>query len=235
MADVATKRCTKRGEKKPLTEFNRQWKACGGRAVACRKCTTLRKRQAAMIAADPSADAASARPGTSMTGPGGYRDGDFAEVGPDGAEVHDDGEIWAQTTLVADEGLTAEHTEEVGLSRVRRYVTDGLRFAPVDPPFLDLRNTIILAAFNATGNENVTTLWEVFASRGMGWSATTSGLDDIAPSPAFDLPPAATTGDASSVGQSTATLKRADRHERSADLIPVRDRRDHEQSNHYTG
>ena len=74
---------------------------------------------------------------------------------------------------------------------MRRYLTDGLRLAPENPTFLDMRNAILQAAVNAGAGQDWTTLWKVFASRGMGWSASTDGVGDVTPTAAFDMPPTA--------------------------------------------
>jgi extracellular elastinolytic metalloproteinase len=124
-------------------------------------------------------------PGTETAGAGGYDYGDFGEIGTDPVEPHDNGEIWAQTLWSVRTAITGADATSEELARVRRYITDGLRLAPDYPTFLEMRNAILQAAFNATGGQDLVTLWQVFASRGMGWSAT----DGTQPVPAFDMPP----------------------------------------------
>ena len=61
-------------------------------------------------------------------------------------EVHADGEIWGQTLWSLRKALIDARGTSEGLSRVRAYVTDGLRLSPAFPTFLDMRNAIVQAA-----------------------------------------------------------------------------------------
>ena len=97
--------------------------------------------------------------------------------------MHGDGEIWAQTLWSIRRALVAAHGDGVG--RARRYITEGLRLAPPEPSFLDLRNAI-LAASVAGGDEDL--LWTVFAKRGMGYFAGTADSADVAPVADFTDP-----------------------------------------------
>jgi extracellular elastinolytic metalloproteinase len=142
-------------------------------------------------------------PGTTSAGPGGYDYADFGRI--DAApEIHVDGEIWAQTLWSLRTQLIDDHDPTEGLKRVRTYVTEGLRLAPENPTFLDMRNAIVQAAVSAHGDEDWATLWDVFAARGMGWSASTEGPEDITPFAANDAPPAP--GDASPRGAVDGTI-----------------------------
>jgi hypothetical protein len=125
----------------------------------------------------------------SAAGPGGYDYGDFGRVLA-APEAHADGEIWAQTLWDVRRALVADYGAQNGLERTRAYVTGGLRLAPDDPSFLDMRNAIVQAAVAQHGTEDWTTLWQAFALRGMGWSAATTDGDDVSPVAAFDVPPA---------------------------------------------
>ena len=131
-------------------------------------------------------DDASACPGVSgRTTPGGYRYSDFGRI-DNGPEPHADGEIWGQTLWSIRSALVAAHGQQEGLSRARAYVTSGLRLAPEDPTFLDMRNAIVQAAWTQHGSDDWESLWNVFATRGMGWWASTEGPDDTSPEPNFD-------------------------------------------------
>ena len=116
---------------------------------------------------------------------GGYRYSDFGRI-DDGPEPHADGEIWGQTLWSIRSALVAAHGQQEGLSRARAYITGGLRLAPEDPTFLDMRNAIVQAAWTQHGSDDWETLWNVFATRGMGWWASTEGPDDTSPEPNFD-------------------------------------------------
>ncbi|HET6548679.1 MAG TPA: M36 family metallopeptidase, partial [Solirubrobacter sp.] len=117
-------------------------------------------------------------PPDGSAGPRGYTYGDFGRVF-DEPEVHYDGEIWAQTLWDLREAL--------GSIEAERLITLGLRGSPPEPSFLDMRNAILVAATEAERAQ----VWEVFANRGMGFYASTTGSDDVAPIEDFSLPPAA--------------------------------------------
>jgi extracellular elastinolytic metalloproteinase len=106
---------------------------------------------------------------------------DFGNL-PGGPEVHDDGEIWAQTLW--------DLRTLLGVGPARAVITQALRLAPSEPSFLDMRNAILLAH---EGDDSP--LWEVFATRGMGYFASTDGSSDIAPvANSTVVPPGGPTG-----------------------------------------
>ena len=49
-----------------------------------------------------------------------------------------------------------------------------------------MRNAIVQAAWTQHGSDDWEPLWNVFATRGMGWWASTEGPDDTSPEPNFD-------------------------------------------------
>lgn len=133
-------------------------------------------------------------PGTPAAGPGGYTLGDLGRV--NGTDVHADGEIWVETLWDLRKALGSTVAE--GL------ITDAMRLSPLNPSFLDERDAV-LAADQAQGAAHYAALWQVFAARGMGYSATTAGSSATSASEAFDLPPlvshvAATVDDAPPIG-----------------------------------
>ena len=142
-------------------------------------------------------------PGTPGAGPGGYDYADFGRIA--GApEIHADGELWAQTLWSVRTALIAAHGPGEGIARARAYVTEGLRLAPDAPSFLDLRNAIVQAAVAARGNQDWELLWRAFAARGMGWTASTAGPDDVAPVAGYDVPPPPGSGERGSVAGTLA-------------------------------
>jgi len=118
-------------------------------------------------------------PGTAGAGPGGFTLGDMSHVGG-GFEVHDDGEIWAQTLWDLRKALGPNVAE--GL------ITNGMRLSPNNPSFLDARNGIIQAD-QAAGGTHYQQIWQVFANRGMGFSASTASANATTATEAFDVPP----------------------------------------------
>ncbi|MGH2898373.1 MAG: M36 family metallopeptidase, partial [Solirubrobacteraceae bacterium] len=127
----------------------------------------------------PVGASAPACPGTAGAGPGGFTFGDLGHVGAI-FEVHDDGEIWAQTLWDLRRAL--------GSATARALITGGLRLAPNNPSMLEARDAIILAD-EALGAPNHALLWQLFAARGMGYGATTTSASASTAQEAFDLPP----------------------------------------------
>jgi hypothetical protein len=133
----------------------------------------------------PVTPASSACPGGADTGVhGGYTLGDMGRIWSGGAEVHADGEIWAQTLW----SLRAS----VGVPDARFLVTEAMRLSPPNPSFLDMRNAILQA--NQAGisdgrTDREAAIWQVFAGRGMGYFAATEDADDTTPIESFALPP----------------------------------------------
>ena len=124
---------------------------------------------------NPDSDAA-ACPANGTTGTGGFTFGDLGKFTTNG--VHDNGEIWSQTLW--------DLRERVGVFNARAIITDGLRLTPVDPTFLQARDAILQAALVRGVSQRA--VWEVFAARGMGFSATTPGSTVYSAVEAFDLP-----------------------------------------------
>ena len=65
-------------------------------------------------------------------------------------------------------------------------VVDGLKLTPNAPTFLDARNAIIVADRVNNGGANQCLIWQAFAKRGSGFSASTDDANDGAPVEAFD-------------------------------------------------
>ena len=93
-------------------------------------------------------------PGRGAAGSGGYTYGDFGRV-LGSAEVHYDGEIWAQVLW--------DLRDAVGAAKARALVTAGMRLLPPEPSFLDARNGILLADQALYAGADVGALWGVFA------------------------------------------------------------------------
>ncbi|MCS6817118.1 MAG: M36 family metallopeptidase [Blastocatellia bacterium] len=96
------------------------------------------------------------------------------------AQVHTDGEIWASTLWDLRTALGRAYFEQL--------ITDGLKFTPPTPSMLEARDAILLAdKVNANG-AHLSTIWRVFAARGMGFSAETKDGNDTLVFEAFDTP-----------------------------------------------
>ena len=157
--------------------------------------TTLRSQPMNCVpGSGTSTDGAGLCMGSATAGDGGYTYGDLGKVVTDATgapepEVHGDGEIWGQTLWQLRDRLVADLGGPAGLDRARLLVTEGMRLSPPAPSFLDMRDAI-LAADTANGGSDAARISEVFAQRGMGYLASTTGSDDVAPVEDFSLPPA---------------------------------------------
>ncbi len=115
---------------------------------------------------------------SNAAGPGGYTYGDFGKVAG-GPETHSDGEIWLETLWQIRQALGPATTETL--------VTRALELSPPGPSFLDMRNAILQADVVNFGGANQTTLWTIFAQRGMGYFASSTG-DSLTPTEDFSMP-----------------------------------------------
>jgi extracellular elastinolytic metalloproteinase len=128
---------------------------------------------------------ATACPGTAAAGSGGYTYGDYGRISTRGAEVHADGEIWAQTLW--------DLRRAMGSKKAESLVTRAMELSPANPSFLDMRNSILAADLVVDNGKLQKTIWKVFASRGMGYFAAALNGDDAQPVEDFSTPPAANT------------------------------------------
>jgi Zn-dependent metalloprotease len=87
----------------------------------------------------------------------------YADLGNQGFEVHNDGEIW--TSALWDLRQT------LGATIANRLVLQGMKFTPCNPSFLNARDGILTADQNINGGANRCSIWRVFARHGMGVSA----------------------------------------------------------------
>jgi extracellular elastinolytic metalloproteinase len=94
-------------------------------------------------------------------------------------EVHDGGEVWAAALWAVRSGVGG-----LGAATTERLVVQGMKNTPCNPTMLQARDGIITAdqQLNGAGNPNQCKLWRAFASRQMGFGAssashnTTSGI-----------------------------------------------------------
>lgn len=90
--------------------------------------------------------------------------GTYADV--TGAEVHDDGEIYAAIIWRLKELFDAEG---VGIAVLMDYFVDGMNFTPATPAFEDMRDGILQSATDASHD---CLIWQAFAERGVGEGAS---------------------------------------------------------------
>ncbi|GHC53202.1 M36 family metallopeptidase [Ulvibacter litoralis] len=137
------------------------------------------------------------------------------------AVPHGVGSVWATTlwemtwALIDEHGLgsdiydfTGDATQDGGNVMAFALVTEGLKLQPCSPGFIDGRDAIIAADQAIYGGVNECLLWEAFARRGLGYSATQgssgSRSDGVE---AFDMPATnIDTAEEVCVGQGLQTL-----------------------------
>ena len=116
---------------------------------------------------------------------GGYTYADFGQISGLGPEVHADGEIWVQTLWDLRTRLIGAHGRADGITRARRLITGGMRRSPGEPDFLDMRDAILATDTQLQGGSDRTLIRQVFAARGMGGCAASSGGSDTTPTANF--------------------------------------------------
>ncbi len=109
---------------------------------------------------------------------------------------HGIGEIWAAMVwevywnLVADYGFAPDfYGGSGGNNLTMQLVMDGMKLQPCSPGFVDGRDAILLADQTNNGGVNQCRIWEGFAKRGLGYSASQgSSASRSDGTEAFDLP-----------------------------------------------
>lgn len=100
-------------------------------------------------------------------------------------EVHADGEIWVETLWDLRQAL--------GASVARGLITNAMRLAPVNPGMLEMRDAILQADLPG-GSPHRDQIWQVFATRGMGYGAKSLSPSSTRGSADFSVPPLADPG-----------------------------------------
>ncbi|HEU4509008.1 MAG TPA: M36 family metallopeptidase [Pyrinomonadaceae bacterium] len=99
------------------------------------------------------------------------------------AEAHNAGEIWALTLWEVRSRIITANGGSVptGNQIMLQLVTDALKMTPINPSYIDARDALIDAdcATNACANEQ--SIWNGFATRGLGYGARVSTSYGLAP------------------------------------------------------
>ncbi len=104
-------------------------------------------------------------------------------------EVHAVGEIWCNVLWEMRALLIQKYGFREGQRQSIQLVMDGLKLTPRAPSFIDARNAILLADRINNNGANQCLIWQAFAKRGMGFSASTTDASDGAPIEATDPAP----------------------------------------------
>ncbi len=100
--------------------------------------------------------------------------------------------LWDLTWAFIDEyGFDADlYNGTGGNNKIMQLVIDGMKLQACEPGFIDGRDAILQADQIANNGQNQCLIWEVFASRGLGFSATQGeSINRFDQTEAFDLPP----------------------------------------------
>jgi extracellular elastinolytic metalloproteinase len=112
-------------------------------------------------------------------------------------QPHGVGEVWASAlwetywNFVDVYGFDEDLFEgSGGNNRALEVVVDALKLQPCDPTFVDGRDALLAADLNLNAAANECLIWEGFAKRGIGFSASDGGSSgSLAVTEAFDIPP----------------------------------------------
>ncbi|CAN5454180.1 hypothetical protein BH09ACT12_BH09ACT12_23160 [soil metagenome] len=96
-------------------------------------------------------------------------------------EVHNAGEVWAQTLW--------DIRQSLGHDVTMRLVTAAMLLASDDPSMLDMRDAIITADKVIYSSAHTKVLWKRFAKRGFGYFAASIDAADPEPAEDFFVPP----------------------------------------------
>lgn len=110
--------------------------------------------------------------------------------------VHGVGSIWATIlwdlnwALIDKYGFDPDVYNGTGGNNIAmQLIIDGLKLQPCSPGFVDGRDAILAADMANNAGANQCLIWEVFANRGVGISASQGSSNNIFDqTPAFDLP-----------------------------------------------
>ena len=100
--------------------------------------------------------------------------------------------LWEMTwDLIGVYGFDTDFYNGTGGNNIAMaLVTEGMALQPCSPGFVDGRDAILLADQNLYGGANQCTIWEAFARRGLGYSASQGSSGSRSDgTEAFDLPP----------------------------------------------
>ena len=85
---------------------------------------------------------------------------------------HSQGEVWCMMLWELRANLIAKFGGDAGNRLALQLVTDGLRFSPPNPNFVQARDAILLADRILSNDEDAPEIWAAFAKRGLGYDAT---------------------------------------------------------------
>jgi subtilisin-like proprotein convertase family protein len=98
---------------------------------------------------------------------------------PGSAIPHGVGYVWCTMLWEMTWNLIHAHGMETGYEEAMNLVMEGMKLQPCSPGFIDGRNAILAADVALYGGVNACLIWEAFARRGLGVSATQGSTNSI--------------------------------------------------------
>ncbi len=109
------------------------------------------------------------------------------------AVPHGVGYVWATMIWDLTWAMIDDHGQGAGFDIAMNLVNEGMALQPCSPGFVDGRNAILNADVALYGGANRCRIWEVFARRGLGFSATQGSTGSVTDGvEAFDMPASCT-------------------------------------------
>ena len=126
----------------------------------------------------------------------GINDYTYADVNGNVSVPHGVGFVWATMLwemtweLIADHGFDPDIYNGTGGNNIAfQLVMDGMKLQPCSPGFVDGRNAILMADQLANAGANQCAIWDAFARRGLGVSASQGSSQSTSDGvEAFDVP-----------------------------------------------
>lgn len=106
---------------------------------------------------------------------------------------HGVGYVWCGMIWDLTWAMIGDHGQGAGFDVAMNLVNEGMKLQPCSPGFVDGRNAILAADVALYGGANRCRIWEVFARRGLGFSANQGSSNNRSDgTQAFDMPPVCT-------------------------------------------
>jgi subtilisin-like proprotein convertase family protein len=102
--------------------------------------------------------------------------------------LHNIDEVWCAALWEVRARMIDRLGHATGNQRMLQLVTDGMKLDPVNPTFLDGRNSILAADCAGFSGKDELDIWAGFATRGMGASASAVSSSSSSVVEAFDVP-----------------------------------------------
>lgn len=120
---------------------------------------------------------------------GAFARGPFGAGGRAGAiAVHNIGEVWSMALFEVRARVIKRMGYEAGNQRMLQLVTDAMKLDPVNPTLIDARNSLLAADAAGFNSEDEQDIWAGFATRGIGFNATSPTATNVDVKESFDNP-----------------------------------------------